>query len=103
MKSNLKAPGTKRLKPNHEILLSSFAFNFNLRHYNKANAALAKHPDVMEKLRLEAEREGGDPSAAGDQSAAGFPHCVLIVYQCTLPVHTRGILLPGLTLGSRFS
>jgi len=34
----LKAPGTraKRLKPKHDRLLLSFAFNLNLRRYNKA-------------------------------------------------------------------
>jgi len=33
MQPKLKAPGTKRLQPEHEELLSSFAFKFNLRHY----------------------------------------------------------------------
>jgi len=33
MKSKLKALGTKRLKLNHHNLLSSFAFNFDFRHY----------------------------------------------------------------------
>jgi len=36
MKSKLKAPGTKRLKLNHDIMLSSFAFKFNLRLYTLA-------------------------------------------------------------------
>jgi len=39
MKSNLKPPGTKRLKLNCDILLSTSAFKFNLRHYT-----LARHP-----------------------------------------------------------
>ena len=34
IKFPLKAPGTKRTKLEHEILLCDFAFNFNLRHYN---------------------------------------------------------------------
>jgi serine/threonine protein kinase len=34
MKPMLKAPGTKRLKLEYNKLLSSFAFNFNLRRYN---------------------------------------------------------------------
>ena len=34
MKPLLKAPGAKRLKPKCDKLLSSFAFNFNLRPYN---------------------------------------------------------------------
>jgi hypothetical protein len=34
MKSNLKAPGTNRMKLKHDVLLSSFGFtNFNLRRY----------------------------------------------------------------------
>jgi hypothetical protein len=33
LKPKLKPPGTKRLKPKCDILLSTSAFNFNLRHY----------------------------------------------------------------------
>ena len=33
----LKPPGTKRLKLKCDIVLSSFAFKFNLRRYNSAN------------------------------------------------------------------
>ena len=33
IKPQLKAPGTKRLKLKYDELLSSFAFNFNLRRY----------------------------------------------------------------------
>jgi beta-galactosidase/beta-glucuronidase len=33
MKPTLKAPGSKRLKLDHEKLLSNFAFNVNLRRY----------------------------------------------------------------------
>jgi len=33
MKVMLKAPGTKRLKLANDKLLSTFAFNFNLRRY----------------------------------------------------------------------
>jgi len=36
MKSQLKAPGTKRLKLKYDILLSSFAFNFYWRRYATA-------------------------------------------------------------------
>jgi len=35
-KPTLKAPATKRLKLKHDRLLSSFAFNFDLRHYISA-------------------------------------------------------------------
>ena len=34
MKSKLKAPGTKRLKLRYDNMLSTFAFNDNLCHYN---------------------------------------------------------------------
>jgi hypothetical protein len=34
IKPTLKAPGTKRFKLTHDKLLSSFAFNFDLRRYN---------------------------------------------------------------------
>jgi len=33
MKPTLKPPGSKRLKPEHDKLLSNFAFNFNLGRY----------------------------------------------------------------------
>jgi hypothetical protein len=35
MKPKLNAPGTKRLKPKYDRLLSNVAFKFNLRHYIK--------------------------------------------------------------------
>ena len=35
IKATLKAPGTKRLKLKHDELLSTFAFNFNVRRYSK--------------------------------------------------------------------
>ena len=35
IKPTLKAPGTKRLKLKYDILLSSFAFDFNLCRYIK--------------------------------------------------------------------
>jgi hypothetical protein len=41
VKPTLKAPGTKRLKLKYNILLSSFAFNFNLRQYSRATARAA--------------------------------------------------------------
>jgi hypothetical protein len=36
MKPKLKPPGTKRLKLHCDILLSTYAVMFNLRHYNQA-------------------------------------------------------------------
>jgi len=41
IKSKLNAPGTKRLKLKYDIMLSSFAFSFNLRRYTATGAAAA--------------------------------------------------------------
>ena len=41
IKYKLKAPRTKRLKLKHDVLLSSFAFNFNLRRYTTSNYVLS--------------------------------------------------------------
>ena len=41
IKPTLKAPGSKRLKLKYDELLSSFAFNFNLRRYT---SCLPFHP-----------------------------------------------------------
>jgi hypothetical protein len=35
IKPTLKAPGTKRLKLEYDVLLSNFAFRFNMRRYSK--------------------------------------------------------------------
>ena len=45
MKPMSKAPGTERLKLKYDKLLSSFAFNFNLRRYNVARSRLP--PNVI--------------------------------------------------------
>jgi len=39
IKAKLKPPGTKRLKPSYDVLLSSSAFKFNLRRYSMAIGA----------------------------------------------------------------
>ena len=44
IKHTLKPPGTRRLKLECDELLSSFAFNFNLRRYNKAVPGLRAGP-----------------------------------------------------------
>ena len=57
-KPTLKAPGSKHLKVEHENLLSSFAFKFNLRRYSAVN-----DPDTfmcgscLDKLADESEGE----------------------------------------------
>jgi len=43
MKPQFKLPGTKRLKPNCDILLSTSDFKFNLRRYGEATANAAFH------------------------------------------------------------
>jgi len=54
MNPMLKASGTKRLKLKHEELLSSFAFNFNLRLYilNLQSAAGLTALDLVGRCRL---------------------------------------------------
>ena len=39
IKSTLHAPGTKRLKLKYDDLISSFAFNLNLRRYHESGEA----------------------------------------------------------------
>jgi len=41
MKPTLKPPGTKHFKLKGDMLLSNFAFKFNLRRYNTASHVLA--------------------------------------------------------------
>jgi hypothetical protein len=43
MKITLKAPGSKRVKLEHEKLLSNFAFKFNLHHYIQACVGVLNH------------------------------------------------------------
>jgi hypothetical protein len=43
IKPKLKPPGTKHLRLKCDEVLSSFAFNFNLRRYTKAVAAAKSH------------------------------------------------------------
>ena len=54
IKPTLKVPGTKRLKLKRVDLLSSFAFKFNLRRYNKD----AKEGKADEKAEKEMEKVG---------------------------------------------
>ena len=48
MKPTLKAPESKRLKQKDDELLSSFAFNFNLRR-----SSLVEMDEEFDKLALE--------------------------------------------------
>ena len=47
----LKAPGTTRLKLKYYEMLTSFAFNFNLRRYTKSAAALGEAMSRVEPAR----------------------------------------------------
>jgi hypothetical protein len=52
IKTTLKPPGTKHLKLKYDKLPSSFAFNFNLRRYNKSK------PDLFIVTRTPAAKAG---------------------------------------------
>ena len=52
MNPKLKAPGTKRLKLFFVNLLSSFAFDFNLRRYIKAVQNGASSPLKVRRCKL---------------------------------------------------
>jgi hypothetical protein len=52
IKPTLKAPGTKRLKLKCDLLLSNFAFKFNLRRYTKERTL----PDERAVMTVEAGR-----------------------------------------------
>ena len=49
IKPNLKPPGTKRLKLNCDVLLSTSALEFNLRRYNvaKTNVGSFEAPTII--------------------------------------------------------
>jgi len=47
IKPTSNAPGTKRLKLEYDELLSSFAFKFNLRRYNKASPRIKPAPQFI--------------------------------------------------------
>jgi hypothetical protein len=51
IKPKLKPPGTKRLKLKCDILLSSFAFKFNLRRYIEAEEKLTAAANDNKALR----------------------------------------------------
>jgi len=48
IKPTLKAPGSKRLKLEHENLLSNFGFKFNLRRYSVAPVMVFTNPSTGE-------------------------------------------------------
>jgi len=59
IKPKLKPPGTKRLKLKCDMLLSTFAFKFNLRRCNWAHEiALYVEADVLRPLEYQVGRHG---------------------------------------------
>jgi hypothetical protein len=48
MKPDLKPPGTKRLKLQHDIMISTSAFKFILRRYIKAKGTCARYMGCCE-------------------------------------------------------
>jgi len=55
IKPKLKPPGTKRLKLKCDVLLSTFAFKYNLRRYMKG---LGNLPFVISKNGTDDHRQG---------------------------------------------
>jgi hypothetical protein len=52
IKPKLKPPGTKRLKLSWDILLSTSAFNFNLRRFTMGN------PNLYNMVRTTIQKDG---------------------------------------------
>jgi hypothetical protein len=61
MNSTVKAPGYKRLRQEHQNVLSNFAFNFNLRRYNVVFGYIARdlygnaHQDSSEPDKIQVD------------------------------------------------
>ena len=72
IKPVLNPPGTKRLKLEHEKLLSNFAFNSNLRRYNEVPGS----PFSMDVI-------SGDISAA---NSVPRPNAVLAKYESSIDI-----------------
>jgi len=88
MKPVLKAPGTKRLKLTYDQLLSNYAFNFNLRHYNKVlvlkRSLAGGYADVENPLFYNANTNMvlGDAKCSIDEMKAALvgifgPQCIV--------------------------
>ena len=59
MKPKFKAPGTKRLKQKYDVLLSSFAFNFNVRRYSPVQECTTECRGGFGKWSLCSRKCGG--------------------------------------------
>ena len=56
IKPKLKPPGTKRLKLNCDVLLSTSAFKFNLRRYIKLTADVADSSNAVKMFVIKVRR-----------------------------------------------
>jgi len=66
IKPTLKTPGTKRSKLKYDRPLSSFAFKFNLRRYNKATSNICTAQALLANMAgLYAVYHGPDGLKAG--------------------------------------
>jgi len=69
MKSMSKAPGAIRLKLKHDKLLSSYAFNFNMRRYTKKKKKKPRR--TQSTASLDPDAELADAFALMDVQARG--------------------------------
>jgi len=98
MEAKSKAPGTKRLRPKYDELLSNFAFNINLRRYilalqisdegQYAKTCKMTHPEEYERYKVWAAAEVeafGAAQAAAETAGkkAGLQHISLATSSIT--------------------
>jgi hypothetical protein len=68
MKIVLKAPGTQRLKPKHDDLLSNVGFKFNLRRYD---VVWTRDPRPFLQCGYDAKRAALGAGGGGGDGGAG--------------------------------
>jgi hypothetical protein len=87
----LKSPGTKLSKLKYDILLSSFAFIFNLRHYilvgheENAEFALAVHRQVFHVASGGKDQQAGPRHSPPDGWLPGSVTLTLNIHPCSRP------------------
>jgi len=85
MKPVLKAPGSKRLKPKYDNLLSNFAFKFNLRHYIEGYA------DIMVTCGSGDYTFAGAPESSAPTPMPSPPAVVTATFKLALTAYTTAI------------
>jgi len=65
IKPKSKQPGTKRLKPKRDIMLSKSAFEFNLRHYTEAQEVKQQHLERWKQQKRDQYAEWKHGKEAG--------------------------------------